>query len=147
MQRFLRALTVVTALAAVAAGVMWTSRSSVSDRIAAEVRKSGAFSLAEVTPFKWDQALIFSPYSRRDQVCAALGATWGRCTAELPPTISEGDYLMAFVFQGNVVHHELHSRRHGDFCRMSCQLQFSPSEARFTFVAAANRYVAASGMR
>lgn len=132
------------ALAASAVGGLHFLKTSVSDRIGVEAKKSGSFDLAKLTDFNWDQAYIFSPYMLRERICARLPATWTQCASRLPPTISEGDFLLVFSLSGNVVHHELHSRRNGDFCNAGCSLQTTPAEAQFNYSAAQNRHVLAT---
>jgi len=132
------------ALAAIAVGGLYFLKPSVSARIGAAAKQSGSFDLAKLTDFNWDQAYIVSPYEPRERICARLASTWTSCLSRLPPAISEGDFLLVFARGASVVHHELHSRRNGDFCDASCFLQLTPEQARFTYSATQNRHVLAT---
>lgn len=105
---------------------------SVSERIAAEAAKAQTLDLAALTPFPWDSALVFGPYASTERICAALPPSFSTCATAYPHGVDEGSYLLAFVRDGHVVHHELHARRNGEFCRDSCVLELKPREARFT---------------
>ena len=118
-------------LMALAALASWSMGSSVSDRVAAEAAKSKSFELQKLTSFEWRQAFVFSPYSLREQVCGALPATWAQCASTYPTGVGEGSYLLAFVRDGMVIHHELHPRGNGEFCASGCVLQLTPQDAKF----------------
>lgn len=124
--RLLHGLIVLAALASCSMG------SSVSDLVASEAAKSESFELRKLTSFERSQAFVFSPYSLREQVCGALPAAWERCASTYPAGVGEGNYLLAFVRDGMVVHHELHPRRNGEFCASGCLLQLTPQKAKFS---------------
>ncbi|MFG6428460.1 hypothetical protein [Roseateles sp. LYH14W] len=116
--------------AAVVAGC--SQSADVSSRIAAEAAKAQTIDLAALTPFAWDRALVFGPYASTDRICAALPKSFAECAKSYPQGVGEGSYLLTFIRDSRVVHHELHSRRHGEFCKNSCVLELSPETARFT---------------
>lgn len=107
---------------------------SVSARIAAEAKDAESFELAKLTEFAWDKAFVFGPYATSERVCGALPASWTQCAGVLAGGIDEGNYFLAFVQRGVVVHHELHQRSNGEFCSESCILQLTPHDARFKVV-------------
>jgi hypothetical protein len=116
--------------AAVVAGC--SPNPDVSSRIAAEAAKAQTIDLAALTPFAWDRALVFSPYTSKDNICAALPESFASCAATYRQGVDEGSFLLVFVRAGSVVHHELHARRNGEFCARSCMLDLRPHTARFT---------------
>jgi hypothetical protein len=104
----------------------------VSERIATEAAKAGTIDLATLTPFPWDRALVFGPYASTDRICAALPKSFADCAKSYPQGLGEGSYLLTFIRDSHVIHHELHSRRNGEFCSNSCVLDLRPQTARFT---------------
>lgn len=110
----------------------------VSARIGAEAAKAETIDLAALTPFAWDRALVFSPYTSTDDICSALPASFTSCANAYPQGVDEGSFLLVFVRAGNVVHHELHGRRNGEFCSQSCRLELRPQTARFTVTSSAS---------
>ena len=109
--------------------------SAVSDRVGAQARKTGNVDLAELTSFNWDTVYIFSPYSGRDDMCRELPSSWADCHGTLPKRVAEGDFFVVFALGANVVHHETHARRNGDYCTSGCFLKLSRSEAKFRALA------------
>jgi len=110
---------------------------SVSHRIATEAAKSTTIDLAKLAGFPWDQAFIFGPYAPTARICTALPASWKQCATTYPTGIDEGSYLLVFVREDVVVHHEIHRRSNGEFCSDSCLLKFTPKEASFNVNSAA----------
>lgn len=104
----------------------------ISSRIAAEAAKAQTINLATLTPFAWDRALVFSPYTLKDSICAALPESFTSCAATYAQGVDEGSFLLVFIRAGSVVHHELHARRNGEFCSQGCMLELTPQTARFT---------------
>lgn len=138
----MRRLFCFVGLVVVAAALGCSLKDSVSDRIAAEASRSKTIDLAKLTQFSWDRVVVFGPYASSERICAALPGSWTQCASTYPQGLGEGSYLLAFVREGAVVHHELHPRANGHFCSNSCLLQLTPQEARFNVQSAA---VGASG--
>ena len=138
----MRRLFYFVGLVVVAAALGCSPKDSVSDRIAAEALKSKTIDLAKLTQFSWDRAVVFGPYASSERVCAALPGSWTQCASTYPQGVGEGSYLLVFVREGVVVHHELHPRANGHFCSNSCMLQLTPQGARFNVQSSA---VGASG--
>lgn len=128
MRKFRFLMSLMTA--AVVAGC--SPSPDVSSRIAAEAAKAQTIDLAALTPFAWERALVFGPYTSKQRICAALPASSPPCATASPDGVGEESYLLAFVREGQVVHHELHARRNGEFCSDSCVLELRPETARFT---------------
>jgi hypothetical protein len=130
-------------LVAIVALIGCSPNQSVSHQIAAEAAKSKTIDLAKLAGVPWDQAFIFGPYAPTARICTALPASWKQCATSYPTGTDEGSYLLVFVREDVVVHHEIHRRSKGEFCYDSCLLKFTPKEASFNVNSAS---VGASGV-
>jgi hypothetical protein len=111
-----RALSVVLLLALVISYVACHSENTVSDRIDAEVRKSGRLNLTTVVDFEWDSVYVFGPYWSREKICEKLSASWATCEAVVPFSLGESGYLFAYMKEGRYLKYEWHMAWNGGFC-------------------------------
>ncbi|MDR6121315.1 hypothetical protein QFZ87_000912 [Bacillus sp. SLBN-46] len=73
------------------------------DLLKAEVLSLGAsvdtVNLREVTPFKWDVAYSFPPYTSKEDIYKTVGYKWDR----ISETVNEGMNQIVFMEEGKVV--------------------------------------------
>jgi hypothetical protein len=89
---------------------------TMSDRIDAQVRRSGELNLDKATGFEWDSVYIFGPYTGREKICGKLSAVWTICETVVPVYIGESGYFFIFTKGGSVLKHEWHMAWNGGFC-------------------------------
>lgn len=106
--------------------------SPVSSAIAEKVSKGEGtiINLAEMTSFEWDKLYIFDPYESRDNIQNSIGQQFLK-TDELPMGVSEGDTLLVFTKNNQVVHYFNHPRGKGDFSGLKNHNWFTPQNAKF----------------
>jgi hypothetical protein len=71
--------------------------------------------LANVLPLDWNELFVFGPYSPRESNCQALQLGWLKCRLTLPAEVNEGELVLVFRANSQVVHVERHRRWNGDF--------------------------------
>jgi hypothetical protein len=95
-------------------------------------KKSTRVDIANLTNFQWDELFLFSPYQATNEICKRLVLSAVDCksfiTAE---STDDGEMLMVFRREGNIVHTEMHIRWHGDFTPVS-DMPFTPRTAVFS---------------
>ena len=111
--------------------VACTTRAPISAAIGKKLQSTATIDVAELAPFQWEKMYVFSPYTPRSEICGTLVSFWRACKSVVPESIDEGSYLLVFAAHGAVVHHELFTRRHADFCDRSCVLTVSRDRAKF----------------
>ena len=95
-------------------------------------RHSQRVALSDVTRFSWDEVFLFSPYSPRSEVCAALAIPDAQCQSLIPEeSRDDGGMLLVFRQSGKIVHTELHYRYYGDFTPVPASQPISRSKAVF----------------
>lgn len=79
-------------------------------------RHQSEIALASLSRFLWDELVIFSAYTPRDEVCQRLRLNERDCaSAELPEPDNDELGLLVFRLNGKIVHHEIHLGWHGEF--------------------------------
>jgi hypothetical protein len=104
---------------------------TMSDRIDAQVRRSGELNLNKATDFEWDSVYIFGPYTGRESVCGKLSAIWSECDPIVPAYVAESGYLFVFTNGGPVVKHEWHLAWNGTFCEKVLGVSIASKDAMF----------------
>jgi len=97
--------------------------------------------LANVLALDWDEMFAFGPYSIRERNCQALQLGWLRCRTTLPAEVNDGEFVLVFRSNSEVVHVEHHRRWNGD---LSSQTSPRPqpivrSAAKFSVKAISSR--------
>ncbi len=86
--------------------------------------------LSRLTRFPWDELIIFSSYTPRNEICRRLQIDDANCSAsDLPEPMNDGLNLLVFRLNGKIVHREIQIGYHGEF-RVE-ERSFTPSDAVF----------------
>ena len=109
--------TIIVFLHLCLAGCMFISTAGpVSNSIAAELQRGvTTIDLAQHTKFQWSDAVIFAPYAVRSEICKELTLNDKDCLRLSPDMVPEGQFLLVFRLNEQVIHHEFHDRSNGDF--------------------------------
>ena len=106
--------------------VGWALKQAVRDRPGKEV------TIAMLTKFDWDEFHLFGPYYPTGEICKRLALSQADCASTIKSeSTSDGEMMMAFRYQGKVVHSEMHFRWNGDFTPVP-QKALTPESAVFT---------------
>lgn len=99
------------------AGCMFSSTvGPVSKSIAAELQRGATtIDLAQHTKFQWSDAVLFAPYAVRSEICKELTLNEKDCLRFSPDMVPEGQFLLVFRLNEQIIHHEFHDRSNGDF--------------------------------
>lgn len=104
--------------------VGWAIKREIRDRQQSEIM------LARLTRFSWDELIIFSSYTPRNEICRRLQLNEANCnTAALPEPLDDGLNLLVFRLNGKIVHREMQIGYHGEF-RVD-ERSFTPRDAVF----------------
>lgn len=109
-------------------------QSDLSKRIGEQARTQGKVDLATVTDFEWDTVSIFSPYQTNNSICESVGTNWPDCKNAAPNQVSESNFHLVFINKGSFVTQAIHSRKNGNFCKQTCALRISKTNAIFRVV-------------
>lgn len=113
--------------------IYWTD-GPVGKAIKKEVRYANKtiIHLSNLTPFEWDEAYFYDPYTPREVICKDLGISEKSCPQEIADE-STGDEEMFLVFRkaGKIVHKEMYGRFNGDFAPVNFTLPLKPQSAIF----------------
>lgn len=98
----------------------WAGQSKINSEIERQISQTNGqtVNLSEVGGPEWERVCIFGPYSNNTMARKALGFAWD---LEANTSISLSDSINVFVFVkgSSVVAYTEHSRRLGDFWRLS----------------------------
>lgn len=90
--------------------VGWAIKREIRDRQRSEV------ALAGLTRFAWDELIVFSAYTPRQEICRRLKLDDEACAAaNLPEPLDDGLGLLVFRLGGKIVHQEIQLGWHGRF--------------------------------
>ena len=90
--------------------VGWAIKKEIRDKQKTEI------TLSRLTRFSWNELIIFSSYTPRNEICHRLRLDEADCkAADLPEPLDDGLSLLVFRQNGKIVHHEIHLGYHGDF--------------------------------
>ena len=106
-----------------------TTRVALNDDIRRAVNAGQTVDFAALVPSDWDRMLVFSPYTSRDTVAAALGRDWDGfepCGIDK----SDGFYLALFARDQRVVAWARLARDVADYRPLLRARGFSREEAR-----------------
>ena len=104
--------------------VGWAIKQEIRDRQQSEI------TLARLTRFSWDELIIFSSYTPRNEICRRLQLDEPDCiAADLPEPLNDGLNLLVFRLNGKIVHREMQLGYHGEF-RVD-ERSFTPRDAVF----------------
>lgn len=103
------------------------------------VEQAAEVDLSTISQMPWDELFVFGPYSLRERNCELLQLGWFACRITFPSSVSEGEHILVFRENKQVVHSERHARMNGDFSSRESKLPFPVvrSDARFAVVAEA----------
>jgi hypothetical protein len=140
---FARTITLASVLAVLAACTTAEPAGEFSTALGKLVRsgKVHEVDLANVLPLDWNELFAFGPYSPRESNCQTLQLGWLQCRMTLPAEVNEGEFVLVFRANSEVVHVEHHQRWNGDF---SAQTSPQPqpilrSAAKFSVRLVSNR--------
>lgn len=104
--------------------VGWALKKEIRDR------RQNEFTLSSLTRFPWDELVIFSSYTPRNEICRRLQIGEPDCiAADLPEPLNDGLNLLVFRLNGKIVHRETQLGYHGEF-RVE-ERSFTPRDAVF----------------
>ncbi len=104
--------------------VGWAIKREIHDRQQTEI------ALASLTRFSWDELIVFSAYTPRDEICQRLKLDERACiTADIPEPLDDGLGLLVFRQNGKIVHREIQLGWHGRF--QVDERSFTPQTAVF----------------
>lgn len=115
---YLRAIAAVVFLASCNMSLYSEETGPISQALNTELRdkRGNAINLKSLTPFEWDELLLFAPYEGPKEICPQLALSKEECHNKIT-VASNADEEMVMVFRknGKIVHVERHDRFHGDF--------------------------------
>lgn len=106
----------------------------VGKAIKREVRdaRRTAIHLSNLTPFEWDEAYFFDPYTPRQVICEDLGISEKSCPQQITDeSTDDGEMFLVFRKSGKIVHKEMYRRFNGDFTPIEFALPLTPESATF----------------
>lgn len=102
----------------------WAIKREIRDRQQTEI------TLTKLTRFSWDELIIFSSYTPRNEICRRLQLNETDCiAADVPEPLNDGLNLLIFRLNGKIVHQEIPLGYHGEF-RVD-ENSFTPRDAVF----------------
>jgi hypothetical protein len=104
---------------------------STSEAVGTAIRAGGIVDLAKLTPFAWDEARVFSPYTLYSDICLSYYRIWPFCHRVFDVFVPESEELIVFSLGGKYVAHENHARRNASFCQQTCALVILKNQAKF----------------
>jgi len=95
-------------------------------------KKVNTINLKSLTPFEWDELVLFAPYEGPKEICPQLALNEEECRNKIT-VASNADEEMVMVFResGKIVHVERHNRFHGDFIPQKEMQKISAASAMF----------------
>jgi len=98
----------------------WAGQSKISSEIERQISQTNGqtINLSEVGGPEWERVCIFGPYSNNAMARKVLGFAWDM-EANTSIALSDGINILVFVKGSSVVAYTEHSRRLGDFWRLS----------------------------
>lgn len=115
-------------------GALYWIDGPVGEAIKKEVRdaKKTEIHLGSLTPFKWDEAYFYDPYTPRSTICEELGISEKSCPQEIADeSTGDGEMFLVFRKSGKIVHKEMYRRFNGDFAPVDFRLPLKPEHAIF----------------
>lgn len=104
--------------------VGWAIKREIRDRQQTEI------ALASLTRFSWDELIVFSAYTPRQEICQRLKLDERACVAaDLQEPLDDGLGLLVFRQNGKIVHREIQLGWHGSF--QVDERSFTPQTAVF----------------
>ena len=106
----------------------------VGKAIKKEVRdaRKAVIHLSNLTPFEWDEAYFYDPYTPRQIICKDLGISEKGCAHEIADeSTGDGEMFLVFRNAGKIVHKEMYGRFNGDFAPVDFTLPLKPESAIF----------------
>ena len=104
--------------------VGWAIKREIRDRQQTEI------ALASLTRFPWDELIVFSAYTPRQEICQRLKLDERTCVAaDLPEPLDDGLGLLVFRRNGKIIHREIQLGWHGRF--QVDERSFTPQTAVF----------------
>jgi hypothetical protein len=97
---------------------------------ARETRQPIQIELKALTPFSWDRAFVFGPYTTSDRIESTLGIRWP-AAADFDLARRDDICLIVFMSGSSVVSAVAFPRQYGDFTRAATPRGLAPQEARF----------------
>jgi hypothetical protein len=95
-------------------------------------RKQREIDLVSMVPFKWDELFLFEPYSPRSEVCKELRLKESECSSIVKSeSTDDGQMLLVFKLEAQIVHTEMHIRFNGDFTPLDFKQPITPTTAKF----------------
>ena len=113
---------------------IYSTDGPVGKAIKAEVRNARKTSihLSNLTPFEWDEAYFYDPYTPRQAICKDLGISKKNCPQEIDDeSTDDGEMFLVFRKSGKIVHKEMYGRFNGDFAPVDFTLPLKPQGAIF----------------
>lgn len=136
MNMRLAAISVVLALFFGCESAHWLS-GPVAKAVKKEVRSAQKteIHLSKLTPFEWDEAYFFDPYTPRRVICEDLGISKKNCPQEIADeSTNDGEMFLVFRKSGKIVHKEMYGRFNGDFTPIDYALPLTPETAIFDVI-------------
>ena len=130
----LRVITAVALLASCDMSRFGEETGPISQALNTELRdkKTNTINLRSLTPFEWDEFVLFAPYEGPKEICPQLALSEKECREKIR-VASNADEEMVMIFRknGKIVHVERHHRFHGDFMPQKEAQKISAESALF----------------